>query len=152
MAESACRKLLTVARNVRYCSRGKLAYGSRQNNKGSINFYFFFSRKNNCTNSQIIHTFNKISATLKIGKLNKLILIKSLTPPSRILSMRLPSVPAMKNQRKIRQIFLLQKIRYIQIRTAMVMMITRNNGIGSDRATPVLNVGVIRKFVSIFWS
>ena len=119
---------------------------------GSINFYFFFSRKNTCINSQIIPIFNKMSAMLKIGKLNKLILIKSLTPPSRILSTKFQIVPAMKNQRKIRHIFLFMNIQYTHIRTAMVMMMTRNKGIGSDRATPVLNVGVIRTFVSIFWS
>lgn len=61
-------------------------------------------------------------------------------------------VPAMKNQRKIRHIFLLQNIRYIQMRTNIVMMMTRNKGTGSDRATPVLNAGVIRTFVKIFWS
>jgi hypothetical protein len=44
------------------------------------------------------------------------------------------------------------KIQYTQISTAMVMMITSINGIGSDRATPVLNVGVIRAFTIIFWS
>ena len=79
-------------------------------------------------------------------------LIKSLTPQSRTLSIRLPIVPAMKNPRKIRPIFLLMNIRYAHMRTSIVMIITRNNGIGSDRATPVLNAGVIRKFVKIFWS
>lgn len=96
--------------------------------------------------------FNKISAILNIGKLNTLIFIKSLTPHSRTLSMRFQIVPAIKNQRNIRHIFLLINIRYMPIKTAIVMMMTRANGIGSDRATPVLNAGVIRKFVKIFWS
>jgi hypothetical protein len=100
----------------------------------------------------MIQIFSKISAILNIGKLKRLILIKSLTHQSRTLSMRFPMVPAMKNQRKIRHIFLLQNIRYIQMRTNIVMMITRNKGIGSDRATPVLNAGVIRKLVKVFWS
>lgn len=74
-------------------------------------FYFLFSRMNICTKSPMIPMLSKISAILKIGKLKSVILIKSLTPPSRILSIRFPNVHAMKNPRKIRQIFLLRNSR-----------------------------------------
>lgn len=49
--------------------------------------------------------FSMMSAKLKIGKLKSHILIKSLTPPYNILSMRFPIVPAIKNMVIIRPIF-----------------------------------------------
>ncbi len=56
----------------------------------------------------MIQTFNKISAMLKMGKWNKPILIKSLTPPSQTLSIKFPNAHAKKNPRKIQPTFFLQ--------------------------------------------
>jgi hypothetical protein len=64
---------------------------------------------NVCSNNPMIQIFKKISAVLKIGKLNTPMFIKSLTPPSHTLSIRFPKVPAKKNPRKIRQIFLFHR-------------------------------------------
>lgn len=117
-----------------------------------IIYLFLFSRKNVCTNNQMIQIFNNISATLKIGKSNICMLIKSLTPPSQILSIKLPNVPAKKNAIGIRKICFWVYIRYIPIMMMMVMMMVTMMGTGRDRAIPVLNAGVIRKCVKIFWS
>lgn len=84
------------------------------------------------------------SARLKTGKLKNSILMKSLTPPSHILSIRFPAVHAIRNAVVNRCIFFLMKRNIkapIPIRLIPMMMA---NGTGNDRDIPKLNTGFIR--------
>lgn len=78
-----------------------------------------------------------------MGKLNIFILIKSLTPHKKILSIRFPIVPPINKIAISHVIFLFINSQTNApipiILTAIIIM----NGTGNDREIPVLNVGRI---------
>ena len=87
--------------------------------------------------------FSIMSARLKIGKLKIPILIKSLTHPYIILSIKLPTVPAIKNAIGSRQSFFLANNRIKSAIPIILIIIVMISGTGNDREIPLFNIGRI---------
>ena len=112
-----------------------------------VNFYFLFSSITLEIRIRT-HRVSMMSAKLKIGKFNMPILIKSLTPPKKILSITFPKVPPMSNAAIVRLIFLLVKSRIKTAIPPMLINMMMMSGTGNDREIPSLNAGVNREMSS----
>lgn len=78
-----------------------------------------------------------------MGKLNIFILIKSLTPQRKTLSIRFPVVPAINMIAISQEIFFVKNNQTNPYIPIILITIIIMNGTGNDREIPVLNVGRI---------
>ena len=93
-------------------------------------------------------TMSDLGPPRDAGFNNMPILIKSLTPPKKILSITFPKVPPMSNAAIVRLIFLLVKSRIKTAIPPMLINMMMMSGTGNDREIPSLNAGVNREMSS----